>query len=683
MRSGTIRKEGFCQSHSSMAPSQGLRLERATAEAGTVTELNRSRREPRKRHGFVERALRDSQWVGGTLLGGMVDEANAVPGAQSLHQGLADMRQTWQHLARELAPGVPELPGVIDQQLAGLSLADLNEENLIKVADSLVARVAEAGFPDQAAALLRRMGRAMYELLLLLATQQEIREMVVPPTSAADPAPVPVAAEPTTVALAVASEPAAAPRPSGEVDPAPTPVVSPEAEPPAPIPAVAPPRPEPDSAPAAAPVAASGAGPRKSAAQAIEGRVPVPVAPFQARDPIRPTASANGKTPPTLSAAEQEATLLRKPPQARPTEPVSVPKTKEGAPAPQHLAPSSASVVRQLLQRADPRGQTAPPTAAESPERRAPAFEPAPEVAQSSDRGPDRQPAPALRQSALRETQGQLSGATPKQLTDDDAPLWGFDPAARQSAAAEPPTETFEPEPPADELVTAGVSPSAEPVADEETGTSRAQKLAWTVRLSPRTRSDREKKLVARQAQLPSLVDEIVAAAKVQQEALSVRGNARRALSSARESLPLAERVDPSTQIEALLEAGQIEEAASMAVQVATTVGGEDAAGLACAVGEGVKQSKNFELAVLCFTTAVLSCPPCDRACWQLCNLSIERKDMVMAPIWLEFVARLLRARGADIDAISVYQQLLRLTPRRTDIREMLRISTLTGVLPD
>jgi hypothetical protein len=54
-----------------------------------------------------------------------------------------------------------------------------------------------------------------------------------------------------------------------------------------------------------------------------------------------------------------------------------------------------------------------------------------------------------------------------------------------------------------------------------------------------------------------------------------------------------------------------------------------------------------------------------------------------MAPVWLEFVARLLRARGSDADAISVYRQLLKLAPRRSDIRELLRISSLTGVLPD
>ena len=99
------------------------------------------------------------------------------PSGPAPDQGLADLRQTWEHLAREFAAGVPELPGVIDQELTGLTLPDLNEQNLIKVAEAVVARVAAAGFPAEAAVLFRRMGRAMYELLLLLATQEELREL--------------------------------------------------------------------------------------------------------------------------------------------------------------------------------------------------------------------------------------------------------------------------------------------------------------------------------------------------------------------------------------------------------------------------------------------------------------------------------------------------------------------------
>jgi hypothetical protein len=182
---------------------------------------------------------------------------------------------------------------------------------------------------------------------------------------------------------------------------------------------------------------------------------------------------------------------------------------------------------------------------------------------------------------------------------------------------------------------------------------------------------------------MPPLIQEIVATAQSQQEALSARGNARRVLAAAQERAPLTAAADPASEIKAMLEAGQLEDAATMAVQMARSSPGEESAAVACAVGEEVRQAKHLELAVLCFTTAVLCAAPCDRACWQLCTLSVERRDATMAPIWLEFVARLLRARGADLDAISVYRQLLKLSPRRADIRELLRVSSLIGQLPN
>jgi tetratricopeptide (TPR) repeat protein len=183
--------------------------------------------------------------------------------------------------------------------------------------------------------------------------------------------------------------------------------------------------------------------------------------------------------------------------------------------------------------------------------------------------------------------------------------------------------------------------------------------------------------------ELPPLVEEIVAAARSLQDALSARGNARRVVAAAGERPPLAATTDPGSEIKTMLEAGQLEEAATTALQMASISPGDDSAAVVCAVGEEVRQAKHLELAVLCFTTAVLSAPPCDRACWQLCTLSVERRDAEAAPIWLEFVARLLRVQGADLDAISVYRQLLKLSPRRTDIRELLRVSSLTGQLPD
>lgn len=226
-------------------------------------------------------------------------------------------------------------------------------------------------------------------------------------------------------------------------------------------------------------------------------------------------------------------------------------------------------------------------------------------------------------------------------------------------------------------------SPEPPPAAEPRASAEQAPRSGWTVRLSPRRATEQERKLAAREQEMPPLIEEIVVAARSQQDRLSARGNARRVLAAANERTAIAASADPAAEIKVMLEAGQLEEAATLAVQMALTSPGDAAAAVVCAVGEEVRQAKHLELSLLCFTTAVLSAPPCDRACWQLCTLSVERRDAEAAPIWLEFVARLLRAQGHDLDAISVYRQLLKLAPRRHDIRELLRVSSLTGQLPD
>lgn len=616
-----------------------------------------------------------------------------APDSQTLHQGLADLRQTWDHLARELASGVPELPAVIDQELAGLTFPDLNEETLIRVSESVVARVVDAGFPDEATALFRRMGRAMYELLLLLATQEEIREMGIrAPAVAAvrSPAlPVPSAA--------AATSPPATPRPLAE-DHSPQPALrdtAPEAQA-APVPpeVLAPslPKAPKSGAPAAIPQAAG------------------TVSPFEPRDPVRPTRSGNGVAPlpiPGLDAAEAPA--------ARPSRPAPAPVAAAGAPAPRP-APKPAAVPPPEIPEAEAKVPASPVPSEQPPLPPAPlpaqappptplpaqAPPPTPLPAEAPPSAPPPAPGPAPAPQPVRAVAPPQAAVptprevtedgpppptgvpTPRELTRDEAPLWGFDPAARQSEVEEKATgEPAEEPAPAVAAAVASAPPERGPFAAPGGRPAGAPRSGWTVRDSPRTSTERDRKLLAREAQLPLLVEEIVATAKSQQVALSSRGNARRALAAARDKLPLADGADPSSEIQSLLEAGQLEAAATMAVQMAETRRGEEAAGVACTVGEGVKQAKHFELAVLCFTTAVLSCPPCDRACWQLCTLSVERRDTAMAPVWLEYIARLLRARGADADSISVYRQLLKMTPRRFDIRELLRTSSLTGTLPD
>ncbi|MGC8473546.1 MAG: hypothetical protein ACP5PW_03950, partial [Candidatus Dormibacteria bacterium] len=64
---------------------------------------------------------------------------------------------------------------MIQQEVGAMASAQITEELLKQKALAIAQRVQEAGLPEQAGHLLHRMGRPMYEFLLLLATEEELR----------------------------------------------------------------------------------------------------------------------------------------------------------------------------------------------------------------------------------------------------------------------------------------------------------------------------------------------------------------------------------------------------------------------------------------------------------------------------------------------------------------------------
>ncbi|MGH7609302.1 MAG: hypothetical protein ACREOD_05080, partial [Candidatus Dormibacteria bacterium] len=378
----------------------------------------------------------------------------------------------------------------------------------------------------------------------------------------------------------------------------------------------------------------------------------------------RPSPAARAGQPPAPPRANGNQSAPADLAVARPLADVPSPP----APAAKPPAPGTSAVSASPLPETPPLSPGAAPSPSPAPAQPAEAllwgFDP--------DAPADGEPSPPA--AVPSEPEPQPTAAAPPVVPAESAA-----PAPVQPAPVEPsPPQDIAPAPPMasdGELSPESLAPEAEPLAAAISG--------WTVRLSPRTASERGQRLHARQGQLSKLLQEIVKSAEEQRQAVTGKGDARRVLETARRQLPSADGHDPRSQLRSLLEASQIEDAVTLAVRVAETEPGDASAALSCEVGESAQQARHEDLAVLCYTTAVLTDPPCDAACWKLCNLAVERRDPVRAPIWLEFIARLLHARGADVDAISVYRQLLRLAPRRTDVRELLRISSLTGVLPD
>jgi hypothetical protein len=205
----------------------------------------------------------------------------------------------------------------------------------------------------------------------------------------------------------------------------------------------------------------------------------------------------------------------------------------------------------------------------------------------------------------------------------------------------------------------------------------------WAVRLSPKMARERERRLHKRTDELSPLIGEIVAQVHEQRRAVSDRGLANTAVRSAAEQSAPSELSSAETRLWEMLDGEKLTDAAALVLRAAEAFPGERSAELACRAGEAAREAKDEPLATLCLTTAVLAAPPCETACWHLAGMARESRDPRLAPIWMEFLARLLRVRGADEDAVVVYRQLLNLTPRRQDVRDILRVASLTGVLPD
>jgi hypothetical protein len=282
----------------------------------------------------------------------------------------------------------------------------------------------------------------------------------------------------------------------------------------------------------------------------------------------------------------------------------------------------------------------------------------------------------------------------PAAVAADEATLWGFDPSAREEPDAEVPVAENPapgevPQPvskalAADSALTTDSRERAEDERADLPGTSaQVPGGGWTIRLSPKMSRERERRLEVRLDELPLLIDEIVAQVHEQRRAVSDRGLANKAVRAAAEQSAPSDMNSVETLLWGMLEAGNLTDASALVLRASEAFPGDRSADLACRAGEAARGAKEEPLAILCLTTAVLAAPPCETACWQLAGIAREGRDPRLAPIWMEFLARLLRVRGADEDAVVAYRQLLNLTPRRQDIRDILRVASLTGVLPD
>lgn len=578
----------------------------------------------------------------------MAQELRAQTAAGPIAQGLVDMAQSWSRLAAEVAPQVPELPGVIQQEVATLGGKELSEELVNTSARAISRRVEAAGYPDEAAVLLRRMGRAMYELLLVVATQEELRAMglllaAAPPLAAGNGA----NGSGRPAADAITPGPATSPN-DLSASPATPPLATPS----------------PPASQAAAPPARP-AAPKPTAVTPVN-RAVVPQA-----TPAAEAGRAQGPTPPNRAGGPEVV---------RPAAPEATPsRSTETAPTSPESAEKAAVASPAMTDSASPGPDLAVNhagvTAAERPAAKAATGA---EAASSSGSAPATPP---------------VEGPPPRSPRADAAveevSLWGFDPSAREPERDEAPPSPEAPEPIAEapEVAIAVEATPAPAKPTTPTGDGPAAPVSaasgWRVRLSPRQSQERERKIASRQSELKLLIQEIVTQVHEQRRAVSERGPARQAVHMSAELGAPADMASAQAQLSTALAGGNLERAAAVVLRTTEAYPGETSAEMACRTGVALREAKREDLATLVLTTAVLAAPPQEQACWQLAGLALEGRDPRLAPIWLEFVARLLRVRGADEDSVVVYRQLLNLCPRRADVREILRVASLTGSLPE
>ncbi|MHB1527267.1 MAG: hypothetical protein ACYCZN_13495 [Candidatus Dormibacteria bacterium] len=498
----------------------------------------------------------------------MAVDGGSLRARSSRTPGLADLAQAWIHLARETAPEITELPAVIQQEVGLLSGAQITEERLTQVARVIAKRVHDAGFSNQATELLHRMGRPIYELLFLLATEEELR---------------------TAGLLREAT---------------------------------------------------AGAGGQLLAAA-----------------PAAPSPGAGG-APPTSPAAGGSGRPGLNPAAARPR-PIE------------------------------------------------PAAEPRPAVTASWAASPPSSETPTI------PTSGQAGAAV----------AWPAQ--AEEAAPPVPPPPTFVPRvaelPPGQERAAAESGAGMAVAANVTVGPG------WTERISPRAAEervrqvqererllqerarqvqDRQRLMQERLREMPALVAEIVAQVLNQRRAVADRGLARKAVRAAAKPSGPWDLKSAAQRVSELIDARKLTEAVAMVVRLTESLPGEAAAELACTVGDACRRAAEDDLATLCFTSAVLAFPPYEPACRQLAEMALawreprrapsraslyaparidleeEERDPRLAPIWLEFLARVLLVRGADADAVMVYRQLLALAPGRDDVRAIVGTASLPGRLP-
>jgi hypothetical protein len=343
-------------------------------------------------------------------------------------------------------------------------------------------------------------------------------------------------------------------------------------------------------------------------------------------------------------------------------EPAGVP-----APPPQHSEPLEAAgeaAASAPLVPAAPRDCPPPPAAVVVPSYRAWADviasasesppEPPPPLVEAEPTGPD----------SLSAVSAELDTPTPV-LGDPDKPVL-VEVAIVDPQFPEQPGSLVEETAPAPDT---GRWSAFRP-AGSSVGNSVPPAIGWSVRKSPR-----QQLLSARMAEKRR--EQAVRAA---QDALSEADKGRRRRD--RDQEPLHAGAIP-LQVDELIHRKKGADAASLLLRAAQELEMPELVDVATNAGDRLRELGQTKVAISCYLAAWRAAPLNEAPLWRLAEACLADHAVDQAVGYLRRITDLMRARGDDEGAITVYRRIATIAPDNKEVREVLRHLHATGRLLD
>jgi hypothetical protein len=547
---------------------------------------------------------------------------------------LSNLLQTWSDIYRGAIKNPSGDTRFLTQALESVPPELLDDATLSKLANQLVDSIMRISPQAPRIELNKRFQRAVSEFLLAKETAEELQQNA-PSTTPQPPTP------PVTPRVATTRAPAASPPPEDWRNLMTRMVESP----PAPL------------KPTPTPAAVSRPAMPETQTQRTPAPTPTPPA-HQPPRPQPPTPQPPTPAPPSPPQQVARATV-------RETPPISSP--------PPGLQPTP-------IQPRETQVASVPPwnPVPEKDKPGGPSFSFWDEIADKSEENSN---APTTPQEPSDYIFGTSSTPAEEPVESEPEPLatspWETQsPTPAQDAVFTIQEPTFAPSPPP--TPPTPPNPREAPAIEDDVPTT------WSIRQPPQVLEVQNQRRRRRAHKVEPLLNEIVAAAKSQFDVAAERSkSAYSVVTRAKEPILEFGVANLERRARDMLAAEHWDDAAVIAVHLNLRRASPDSTTLACEIGDGLRLAQYDNLAVLCYTSAVVASPPCEPACWRLCEMAIAESDPILGPRWTEFIARILHAQGMDNDAITVYRQLLRLSPQRIDVAQILSAASISNVLPD